>query len=235
MNPKAFQFKQFTVRQGDTVHPVGTDGVLLGAWVLPGAAQRILDIGTGTGLIALMLAQKTTNARIFGLEIDPESANLARFNFENAPWQNRLSVLETAAQALLEQPVEPFDLIVSNPPFFTETTLSPDAHRQLARNTASLPPAVLLQLAETHLTKNGRFCLIVPSKNSQMHQELGACMGLYCTRITNVLARPDRVGERHLLQFERNPRFFRMDEIAIRNTDGTYSEDYQILTGDFYL
>jgi tRNA1Val (adenine37-N6)-methyltransferase len=235
MNQKVFEFKQFAVRQGDTVHPVGTDGVLLGAWVQPGHAQRILDIGTGTGLIALMLAQKTTNARIFGLEIDPASANLARFNFENSPWQDRLSVLETAAQALLEHPVEPFDLIVSNPPFFTETTLSPDSHRQLARHTASLPPAVLLQLAETHLTKNGRFCLIIPSKTSQMHQELGACIGLYCTRITTVLAKPDRVGERHLLQFERNPRFFKMDEIAIRNSDGTYSEDYEAITGDFYL
>jgi tRNA1Val (adenine37-N6)-methyltransferase len=235
MDEKAFAFKQFTVHQVGAAHSIGTDGVLLGAWVQPGDAQRILDVGTGTGLIALMLAQKTTHATIVGLEIDPESAKIARNNFENAPWRERLSVLEMAAQQLLDHIIEPFDLIVSNPPFFTETILSPDPQRQLARHTESLPPIILLQLAKQHLTKNGRFCLVIPSKNSQMHQELGACMGLYCTRVTTVLAKPDRVGERQLLQFKQNPRFFKMDEIAIRNSDGTYSEDYQALTGDFYL
>ena len=130
-----FRFKQFAVEQDDVAMKVGTDGVLLGAWADCNGAKRILDIGTGTGVIALMLAQRNAEAEVQAVEIDETATRRARSNFDLSPWAERLTVENCAVQEFA--PAEKFDLIVSNPPYFVDSLLPPDAKRSTARHTTT--------------------------------------------------------------------------------------------------
>ena len=160
-----FRFKQFAVRQDRCPMKVGTDGVLLGAWaeVRPGD-RRMLDVGTGTGLIALMLAQRSA-ARITAVDVDAECATQAAENFAASPWADRLDAVAVAVQRY--DPVERFDLIVSNPPYYVDSLLSPDEGRNTARHAAGLPFGELAAAVVRLLAPGGRFALVLPPVEMQ--------------------------------------------------------------------
>lgn len=236
----AFRFKKFKVVQEGSAHPVGTDAVLLGAWADVQGAKRFLDIGTGTGVVALMLAQRMAEGmawRCLGVEIHPASAELARANFAASPWAKSLELWEGRVQDLPQQIDYQFDLIVSNPPFFSERTISPDHTRSLGRHTATLSSEELLLAARQMLAPNGKFCVILPENEGRRLCELAVTMGLYWTNITEVRSRPGKPVERLLIQLEKNPYAFLRDEMdlyaQVKGND--YSSRFSELTADFYL
>ena len=160
MRGKGFTFKQFHIDHSRCAMKVGTDGVLLGAWARVDGTRRILDIGTGTGVIALQMAQRNSEAQIFAVEIDETASCRARANFDMSPWAERLEVECCAAQEFNH--TEKFDLIISNPPYFVDSLLPPDAKRSTARHTHDLSFEALDEAVSRLLAENGRFAMILP-------------------------------------------------------------------------
>lgn len=233
-----FRFKRFALEQIGAAHPVGTDSVLLGAWANIQGARRILDIGTGTGAVALLLAQRTEafpDCQLVGLEPHAPSLACAEGNFGRSPWAGRLIGVEDTVQNYAARKSRPFDLIVSNPPFFVETTLSPDPLRRATRHVSSLPPNALLEAVRQLLAPKGCFCAIVPPSLGQHLCEWGATLGLYCTHRTVVFTRPGKPPERWLLCFERSPYKFQQEHLYIYEREEIWSSEFRALTGDFYL
>ncbi|MCC7466011.1 MAG: methyltransferase [Saprospiraceae bacterium] len=234
----AFRFKKFEVVQEGAAHPVGTDAVLLGAWADISGAQQFLDIGAGTGVVSLMIAQRLAETcrhwRGCGVEIHASSAALARQNYQACPWAAQLELRECAVQLLDGCPAGHFDLIVSNPPFFSETTQSPDAARSLGRHSATLSPVELLRAVKKWMSPEGRFCVVLPAMEGYRLCELAVPMGLYWTQLVEVYGKADKPLERLLLQFERNPYPVRRDKIVLQE-HGQRSEAFRALTKDFYL
>lgn len=236
-----FHFKKFSVEQAGAAHPVGTDGVLLGVWADVQDCQNILDIGTGTGLLALMLAQRTVSkkeaCKILAVEIHPASAELARRNFAASPWAGRLEAVEASIQHFAQNTDTQFDLIVSNPPFFSEKTVSPNALRRLGRHTDSLQPGELLSVSKKLLKPGGRLCVILPVLEGKRFCELAVSSGLYCTEEVAVHARPQKPAERLLLRLERDPRRFARGRLSIYADESgkEYSSDFQKRVEGFYL
>jgi tRNA1Val (adenine37-N6)-methyltransferase len=221
--------------------------VLLGAWAEVEKMRRILDIGTGTGVVALMLAQRSCSALghppwamepgadLTALDLHPPSVALAARNFAASPWAERLRAVEMSVQDFAQQAEARFDLIVSNPPFFSERTVSPDPERRLARHTASLPPEDLLGAVQRLLALGGRFCAVLPPAEGQRLCELAVPMGLCWTKIARVRPRPGRPVERWLIQFERDPYPFEQTELLLAEGSGERSEAFRALTDEFYL
>ncbi len=236
MAPQPFRFRRFRVEQDDSVYPISTDSVLLGAWADTTNALKALDIGTGTGVIALMIAQRTNaETQILGVDSHPDACSCAQRNFQASPWANRLISSEIPVQQLAVKMPERFDLIVSNPPFFTETIVSPDIQRRNSRSAVTLPLPELLDAVNALLSRSGKFCTILPVLPGRQFAEWSACQGLYCTSETIVYTRPGKPAERLLLQFERNPVQFRRSTLLIFEQDGTYSPAFRQLTEAFYL
>lgn len=237
MAPPPFRFKRFRVAQDGAAHPLGTDSVLLGAWADVAACGQILDIGAGTGAVALMLAQRSEpnpDARIDAVEIDPASARCAAANFAASPWADRLAVWETPIQRFAEKAVRSYDLIVSNPPYFTETVRPPDLRRRSARTTEHLTADDLLRAVSRLLAPGGKCCVILPPAAGRRFCEKAVLYRLFATVETAVCARPGLPVERLLLQLERDPRRFRRDELCIYREAEIYSAEFQALTRDFY-
>jgi tRNA1Val (adenine37-N6)-methyltransferase len=214
-----FHFKNFSVAQAGAAHPVGTDAVLLGRWADIGGVKRFLDIGTGTGVLALLLAERFTSGLAWegwGVELHQRSAELAALNFKNSPWSGQLHAKQGKAQDFaLQNRSLIFDLIVSNPPFFSEKTVSPNHVRRLGRHSGTLPPEELLAIVRRLLAPSGRFCAVLPEKDGRRLCELAVTMGLYWTKIAEVSTRPDRLSERWLMQFERDPKPYRQERWAV--------------------
>lgn len=236
-----FRFKKFSVDQTGAAHPLGTDSVLLGAWADVSGCRSVLDIGTGTGVVALMLAQRLLeetdgpDIRVVGVEIHPPSADCARRNFEASPWRERLEVEAVSIRDFARSSALRFDLIASNPPFFSEKTVSPDASRRLGRSAAALSPEDLLSAATALLKPGGRLCVILPAREGRRLCEMAVPAGLYCTEEAAVRTRPHKAVERLLLRFERNPYPFQKKELAVYAEGNAYTPEYQKLTGPYYL
>lgn len=215
---------------------VNTDGILLGAWADVEGAERALDIGAGTGVIAIMLAQRTRNTRIDAVEIDPTSCEEAGLNLTAAPWAERLDLIEGAVQHWARRATVSYDLIVSNPPFFSGGVLSDNQARNEVRHTIKLSHGDLLISVQRLLAPKGRFCVILPRIEGLRFQELAQSYHLYPTRLTEVRSRPGRPSERLLIQFEREARPPVRDQLVLREADSEeWSAAYRELTGDFYL
>jgi len=182
-----------------------------------------LPVGEGPGV------------RLFALDIHPPSVALATQNFAASPWADSLRAVEMSVQVFAQQTEERFDLIVSNPPFFSERTMSPDPERRLGRHTASLPPEDLLEAVQRLLAPSGRFCTVLPAAEAQRLCELAVPMGLYWTKIVRVRPRPDKPVERWLMQFERDPYRFEQMELLLTERDGARSAAFEALTSEFYL
>ncbi len=214
---------------------VGTDGVLLGAWAsVPPDAGRILDIGTGTGLIALMMAQRAPEARITGVDIEPVAE--ARANADASPWGARLSFVQCPVQEFAAG--EPFDRILSNPPFFVDSLTSPDAGRTMARHAVALPFGELCDAVVRLLAPGGRFAVVLPLCESMRF--LSLCRGrLRLVRRTEVRTAPRRMPKRVLLEFvhaDGLPELPDCSELVIGTGEHEcYTPEYRALTRDFYL
>lgn len=232
-----FQFKQFSVDQDRCAMKVGTDGVLLGAWTpIKNNPFSILDIGTGTGIIALMLAQRSNAEQIDALEIDEEAYEQATDNFENSPWNDRLFCFHAGLDEFVEEPEDEYDLIVSNPPFYSENYKSNSEQRDLARFQDAMPFEDLVEAADLLLSENGIFSVIIPFKEEENFLALANEYELYPIKITRVKGAPNSEIKRSLLAFSRNENpDFPVDELIIETARHQYTPEYIELTKEFYL
>ncbi|MCB0616816.1 MAG: methyltransferase, partial [Phaeodactylibacter sp.] len=227
---------QFSIQQDSCTMKVGTDGVLLGAWAETENASYILDVGTGSGLIAIMLAQRTERAHIHAVEVDAAAAGQAGDNMEASPWGSRLQVFNTSIQEYARSVSTRYDLIVSNPPFFSGGTFSHNQDRNSVRHTVKLPHGDLLSAVRSLLAPEGRFCLVLPYIEGLRFQELSQEYHLNCTRVTEVMPTKEKPVERLLMQFERQARAVTKDALIIQhNKRNEWTEGYKQLAGDFYL
>ncbi|TRX21335.1 tRNA1(Val) (adenine(37)-N6)-methyltransferase [Flavobacterium franklandianum] len=232
-----FQFKQFCIEQDRTAMKIGTDGVLLGAWTpIENNPYSILDIGTGTGIIALMLAQRSTAEQIDALEIEEDAYEQATDNFENSPWNDRLFCFHAGLDEFVEEPEDEYDLIVSNPPFYSEDYKSDNEQRDLARFQDAMPFEDLIEAAALLLSENGIFSVIIPFKEEENFLALANEYELYPIKITRVKGTPITEIKRSLLAFGRNKKLnLTIDELIIETARHIYTPEYIVLTKDFYL
>lgn len=232
-----FQFKQFSLEQDRCAMKIGTDGVLLGAWTpITNHPFSILDIGTGTGIIALMLAQRSSAQQIDALEIDEAAYEQATDNFENSPWNDRLFCFHAGLDEFIEEPEDEYDLIVSNPPFYSEDYKTENESRDLARFQDAMPFEQLLEAADLLLSEKGIFAVIIPFKEEGNFLTLAQTFELYPLKITRVKGTPTTEIKRSLLAFSRNKApNFPTDELIIETTRHSYTPEYIELTKEFYL
>lgn len=211
---------------------IGTDGVLLGAWVNAENPQKILDIGTGTALILLMLAQRFPDSELTGIEIDENAFEEAEFNISQSKFHDRCEVFHSSLQEFNSE--EKFDLIVSNPPFF-ELTHKENSSRNTARQQSDLTFKELILNAEKHLSSNGKFAVIIPFESEKYFINLASNFNLFPTKITRVKGNENASFKRSLLLFSRNEMEAEIDELIIEISRNIYTEEYISLTKDFYL
>ena len=230
---KTFRFKQFAVLNDRTAMKVGTDGVLLGAWCPVEGAQRALDVGTGCGVIALMVAQRNSEAHIDGIDIDPGAIEEATLNFAASPWSERLTAMMADFNHMTS--TDRYDLIVSNPPYFTDSLLPPDAARTLARHTGSLSYRQLIEGAAQRLTDSGMLALISPTEAEGAIIEAAAFASLPVKNITRVIPVEGAAVKRSLWLLSRREMPYREENLTIAHRDGSFTSEYIALTRDFYL
>ncbi len=229
---KIFHFKQFSVLNDKTAMKVGTDGVMLGAWCSVKGARRVLDVGTGSGLIALMVAQRNNDAIIHGIDIDGNAIDEARYNFEASPWNARLSA-EIAD--FYDFKGENYDLIVSNPPFFNNGVLPPDAGRNLARHTTSLTIEALLTRSRNLIAPNGMIAIITPADVELAVRRCMVSLGLGLLRFTRVVPVAGAAPKRLLWEMVVGDATTETSTLTIAGSDRAYSDEYKELTSGFYL
>ncbi len=227
-----FHFKQFSITHDRCAHKVGTDGVLLGAWVNADNPKCILDVGTGSGLIALMLAQRFTSSKITGIELDHPSVEQANENATNSPFSNRMEIIN---DDFLTHPFpEKYNLIVSNPPFFKGNTSSGKTERDRARHEEYLPQNKFLEKAASLLSPKGKLAVILPKDEAQEFISLAETFSLFPSRLTKVYGRPGAEDKRWLLEmgFEKSDK--KETALTLRDEGGNWSESYKKLTKGFH-
>lgn len=227
-----FSFKQFTVYHDRCAMKVGTDGVLLGAWAQVDTARHILDIGTGTGLISLMLAQRS-NARIKAIDIDVDAVEQARSNVAASPWKDRIEVEWQDICHFTSEPL--FDVIVSNPPYFVDSLKCPDGQRNAARHTDTLDFRDLIASATRLLHPEGAFSVIIPTDGKEYFLTIATRYGLHLSRQTLIHTTPGADPKRVLLTFKLFSNECVTDDLTIELSRHVYSKEYIALTKDFYL
>ena len=232
-----FQFKQFTVQQDRCAMKIGTDSVLLGAWCpIDNNPFSVLDIGAGTGILSLMLAQRSNAEQIDSLEIDENAYEQCVDNFENSPWSDRLFCFHAGLDEFIEEPEEEYDLIISNPPFYSEDYKSDNVQRDLARFQDALPFENLVEAADLLLSENGIFAVIIPFKEEEKFIEFCTKVELYPVKITRVKGSQNTPIVRSLLAFKRYElATLIVDELIIETARHHYTDDYIELTKEFYL
>jgi tRNA1Val (adenine37-N6)-methyltransferase len=231
---KPFTFKQFIIEQDQCTMKIGTDAVLLGAWADVQNATSILDIGAGTGIIAIMSAQRNAEARVVAVEIEASACQQARENMASTHWSSRLSVVQSSIQEYAQEATHGFDAIISNPPFFTGGTFSHNQDRNNVRHTIKLPNGDLLLAARKLLNPNGKFSVILPYIEGLRFVEMAKNYHLFCTRITEVMPKPDKGVERLLLEFGHIEKPI-VKDILVLKQENEFSEEYVQLAGAFYL
>ena len=227
---KPFQFKNFTVNQSSKVFRVGTDGVLLGASATVKDAQNILEIGTGTGLIALMIAQRNPDANITALDINEEAVAIASENFRNSPFSNRLKAV--LRDFKIHKTDEKFDLIVSNPPYFEENPSEKDV---LARQQTELSFVDLIRNASKSLSRKGILSVIIPFNSGNDFERICRENNLFPTKKITIFGIKNSTPKRLILEFGLNEGEIIETEFVIEKSPRKYSENYLELTKDFHL
>lgn len=236
MPSTSFAFKQFVINQDKCAMKVGTDAVLLGAWVFPNGSKQILDIGTGTGVVALMLAQKT-DAIIDAIDIDENAFIQAKQNASESKFASQISVSHASLQEFSKSTSKKYNLIVTNPPYFEQSLKSTDEHRSFARHADVLPFEELIEGVVKLLDPKGKFCLILPTLEAEKFREMAQKKGLFLSKLLRVKSKVDKdTDKRHLMQFEFTPTEFSEKTIAIEEDERhQYTSDYMELTKDYYL
>lgn len=231
MRANGFQFKQFFIAHDKCAMKVNTDGILLGSIADVENARQILDLGTGTGLIAIMLAQRSS-AQITAVEIEPNAYQQAVENVENSANQQRISVLQQdVAQLNLPQK---FDLIVANPPYFENSLTARNQERDLARAITG-SHFEWLKIAEKHLSKNGKISFILPTDMAEKLISQSADLNLYCAEQWKICTKTGKAPKRMIATFCRQPTACTVKTLEIYNTNNQYSDEFKVLTQDFYL
>ncbi len=236
MGADVFQFKQFEVMQDKAAMKVGTDGVLLGAWVeIPGTAFSILDIGSGTGVISLMMAQRSYAEVIDAVELNPASYIQTVENFEISEWGDRLFCYHASFQEFEDEIDEVYDVIISNPPFYTDTFKEEASERTMARHTESLAYQDLLRGTSKLLAENGTCAFVIPNKEEAAFVTQAKSFGLFANRICRVRGNAQSPLKRSLLQLSKKENAPEISELIIEISRHVYTDAYKNLVKEFYL
>ncbi|WP_298136551.1 methyltransferase [Flavobacterium sp.] len=232
-----FSFKQFTIQQDKCAMKIGTDAVLLGAWCpVDNNPFSVLDIGAGTGILSLMLAQRCNAEQIDAIEIDEEAYEQCVENFENSPWSDRLFCFHAGLDEFVDEPEDEYDIIISNPPFYSEDYKTSDSQRDLARFQDALPFEELIEAADLLLSENGIFAVIIPYKEEERFIDLCAEVELFPVKVTRVKGTHTTPIVRSLLAFKRYElSVLTADELVIEISRHEYTDEYINLTKVFYL
>ena len=231
---KDFLFKQFRVVQTHATHKVGTDGVLLGAWVNVSGSKTILDVGTGSGLIALMIAQRTDETVIIdGIDIQQADATQAKENVLSSPWAGRINIHHASLQSFV--PEKKYDLIASNPPFFINSYKPPKDNRSTVRHTETLPFTDLIAFSRKNLIPIGRLAVILPTSEAERFSTIAHAHGLHLSRKCEFRSRAHKPVERWLMEFSLEQSTQHNESLTLHGHGEEWSEEYKILTKDFYI
>ncbi len=235
-NATPFKFKEFSVNQSNSAMKIGTDAVLLGAWVsLKQQPFSILDIGAGTGVLALMLAQRSSAEVIDALEIDAPAYEECVENFEHSPWGDRLFCYHATLEEFFEEIDDVYDMIVCNPPFYAETYKTDNSQRDLARFQDAMPFEHLVESAAKLLSEQGSFSVVIPHKEETHFSTLAKAHGLYPNAILHVKGHPEAPVKRSLITYSRKPSETAYSSLTIELERHVYTEDYINLTKAFYI
>ncbi len=238
MGGDSFTFQQFDIKQTRSAMKVGTDGIIVGAWAKPQAtATKVLDIGAGTGLIALMLAQRFQSTQIEAIEIDADAAAEAKENFSRSLFSSRLRLINADFKEFSRDCDTQYDLVVSNPPYFDGSYKSTDTQRTAARHRDSLPFEELIEGVLRVLTPTiGRFVVILPAKDAEYFIDLATSKDLVCTRQLRVRSRASKEIKRVVAQFSISAtETLKIDSLTIMDNENNYTEEFKELTKEFYL
>ena len=227
----AFKFKQFNIIQEKSAHKVGTDGVLLGSWVSCKKSNKVLDVGSGSALITLMIAQRNLDCSITAIEIDKQSSLEASLNIKNSNWQDRITILNTSLQQFRTQ--EKFDLIVSNPPFFPK--IKSQERRDIARHTNTLSFEELIADSTNLLFKEGILAVVVPKSEEEVFCKIAKKYKLFCNRSCYIRGNKSSAIKRVLMEFSFVKSSTKKEYLIIEKSRHEYTEDYIQLSKEFYL
>jgi tRNA1Val (adenine37-N6)-methyltransferase len=228
-----FQFKQFTVIQEHSAMKVGVDSVMLGAWTHIGEAKTILDVGCGTGLLSLMMAQRSS-AIVTGIDIDGEACTEAAMNVARSPWPDRINIQTIPFQQFATKHPGRFDLVISNPPYFVNSSKPGDLKRKTARHNDDLPFSAFLEGCALALQPLGRISVILPADKAEDFSMLASGYGFFRSRLLKVRHFPDKPIHRILMEFTQK-KITSTEEMLVIESEGQYTEPYRQLTGEFYL
>ncbi len=232
-----FSFKQFSVKQEQSAMKIGTDAVLLGAWCpIDNNPISVLDVGAGTGILSLMIAQRSNAEQIDAIEIEENAYEECVSNFENAPWSDRLFCFHAGLDEFVDDPEDEYDLIISNPPFYSEDFKTEINKRDLARFQEAMPFEDLVEAADLLLSENGIFAVVIPFKEEERFIDLCANVELFPVKVTRVKGSHTSPIVRSLLAFKR----FELpvlvaDELVVEINRHEYTNQYINLTKEFYL
>lgn len=227
-----FHFKQFSIEQKRSAMKVGTDAMLLGSIAGKNTPTTILDVGAGTGVIALMMAQRFPEAKVSAIELNSEAFEEAQLNFTNSPFSDRVHCEQRDFKDYITE--ERFDLIVSNPPYFINSLLSSDESRSTARHADSLTPEAFIKKAVELISKDGQVIVIVPADLNALWVVAAKSEGLYLQEIVEVKGKEKSPPNRVILTFDKEDTGLIKSELTVRNKDGKYTDQYILLTRDFH-
>jgi tRNA1Val (adenine37-N6)-methyltransferase len=231
-----FQFKQFLIEQEGSAMKVSTDSVILGAWVAVENISRVLDVGTGNGLLSLMIAQRMGNCLIDAIEIDESAYQQALKNVHNSPWKERIELIHGSFQDFLSKNTRKYDLIICNPPYFRNSMKSSGKSRAIARHVDSLPWNNLISGSSGMLNKGGRLAVIIPSDGYDEFTKLAKEAGLHPMRLLKIFPNPAINFKRAAVEYSLSEAELKEEEITIeKGLRHDYSEEYKSLTAEFYL
>jgi tRNA1Val (adenine37-N6)-methyltransferase len=230
----AFRFRQFSVDDTQSTLRVGTDAMLLGSWAIPGNAAKILDIGTGCGVLSLMIAQKS-EGMIEAIDIDQSSIIEARANFAHSPWPSRIAAIHISLQEFASHAQADYGFIITNPPYFTKSLKSPSARINQTRHDESLSLNELARIASLLLAHDGCFALILPAEAAARFQIACAYNGLFPSSMLFVYPKPSSPAKRVLMEFSKNKIENPLSaELTILDASGKYTQEYLTLTGCYH-
>ena len=236
MSQQTFVFKKFSIHQHKCAHKVGTDAVLIGSWAEVSKANTILDIGTGTGIIALMMAQKS-QAQIDAIDIEQGSFEQAEENASHSIWANRIKIYQKSLQDFAANSTKKYDVIITNPPYFVDSSKAPDEERSHARHTDTLTFADLIVGVKKILSDKGMFYIILPTKEATDFKALAEKSNLHLVKLLRVKTKSSNdLEKRHIMLFKFTKEPLAEQILSIENEGRhNYTEEYKKLTGDFYL
>jgi tRNA1Val (adenine37-N6)-methyltransferase len=231
---KPFNFKKFSIHQNNAAMKIGTDGILIGAWVNISKKFKALDIGSGTGIISIMLCQRNLNLELDSIELSPSAIMDAKINIENCNWSDRIKLFHQSLKDF--HPNSKYDLIVSNPPYFKKSLQPSNSERSKARHQNDLKLEDILKFSKQHLTKDGSLNIILPFEQKSEAIEFAKKYGLNHIRECTVYSKPKKAPHRILIEFSRNENKQIIKESLFIEEAGrhNYSEDYKKLTREFY-